>query len=99
LPEPRVPISSLALLGEVGDHLGFRPGHATSLFDALQVFAIAVTLFNRPLGAAAEHRIHLLFRQADVAGAAEPGGDHLEQTVGQAFPVGFDIGKGKSGVQ
>ncbi len=90
---------ALAFLGMFRDGRGVCPGHAAALFDTLQVCAVTVSLFHRPLGAAGEHRSHLILRQPDVAGAAEPRGNHLEQTVGQALPVGIDGVSDESGVE
>src|SRR5262249_18552882 len=65
-------------------HRGWiRAGDAAMLFDALEILAAAVAELDGPARAAFQHRVGVARRKPQRAGAAESGGNALEERIGE----------------
>jgi hypothetical protein len=73
----------LALLRIIRDRIGPRARDLAKFLDALQILRPAITLRQRPIGAAFQHRVHFGRVERGLAGAADPGGNVAKQRIGE----------------
>ena len=74
----RAHLAALAFLGALGDAVGPGVRHLPLFLDAFEVACVAPAAFDRPVGAAGEHGIHLDGIERDRAFAADAGRDLAE---------------------
>ena len=85
-------LAALAFLGMVGNEIGPGAGHPPRFLDPLEVVRRAPPAFDRPLGAAGEHGVHLARIERNRSLAAEAGRDLMKQRLGKRLLHENDVG-------